>query len=111
MDITTLMGGMIDVTKMRAKMFTPIGYFKTVTPLSGSIVYFHVYTLDMPTNKLQNFLRGMSKKVIIWHHWAVSEFQFLHKDIYGRGDINKLSAKFSNVFGISDVGICLTIDV
>ena len=68
MEISTLMGGMIAVTKMRAKMFMPIGYFETVKPLSGSVRDCYVATLDMPTDKLQTFLRDMSKKVITWNH-------------------------------------------
>ena len=64
MEIVTLMGGMIAVTKMSATMFMPIGYFEAVKPFSMSIRYFHVDTLDIPTDKLQTFLHGMSKKVI-----------------------------------------------
>ena len=37
MGITNLMGVMIAVTKIRAKMFMLIGYFEKVKPLSGSI--------------------------------------------------------------------------
>ena len=57
----------------------------------------------MPTDKLQTFLRGMSKKVVTWHHLAVGVFLFLYKDIYGRGDINKWYVNVANVLGISDV--------
>ena len=111
MEITTLMVGMIAVTKMRATMFMPIGYFEMVKTLSGSVIDFHVATLDMPTDKLQTFLCDMSKKVITWKHWAVGAFQFLHKDIYGRGDINKRYANVANVLSISDVSTRLTINV
>ena len=111
MDISTLMRGMIAVTEMRANMFMPIGYFKTVKPLSGSVRDCHVATLDITTEKLQTFLRGMLNKVITWNHWAVGEFQFLHKDIYGRGDINKRYANIAKVIGIADVITHLTINV
>ena len=111
MEIATLMGGMIAVTKIRAKMFMPIGYFETVKPLSGSVRYFHVATLNMPTDKLQTFLRDISKKVITWHHRAVSAFQYLHKNIYGRGDINNQYVNVANVLGISDVSTRLRINV
>ena len=56
MEIFALMEGMISVTKMRAKMFMPIGYFETVKPLSRSVIDFHVDMLDMPTYNLQTFL-------------------------------------------------------
>ena len=105
------MGGMIDVTEIRAKMFMPIGYFKTMKPLSGSVRDCHVAMLDMPTDKLQNFLRDMSKKVITWHHRAVGAFQFLHKYIYRRGYINKRYVNVVNVLGIADVSTNLTINV
>ena len=88
-----------------------IGYFETVKPLSGSVRDFHVAKLDIPTNKLKNFLCGMLKKVITWHHQAIDAFQFLHKDIYGRWDINKQYANVANVLGIADVSTRLTIDV
>ena len=88
-EIATITGGMIDVTKMLAKMFILIGYFDMVKPLSGSIRDYRVATLYIPTDKLQTFLRDMLKKVITWHHRAVGVFQYLHNDIYGRGDINK----------------------
>ena len=81
----------------------PIGYFETVKPLSGSVRYCQVATLDMPTDKLQTFLYGMSEKVVTWHHQAVSAFLFLHKYIYGRGDINKRYANVEKVLGIADV--------
>ena len=74
MEITTLMGGMIAVTEMRAKIFMPIGYFETVKPLSMSVRDFRVAKLDIPTDKLQNFIRDMSKKVITWHQRAVGAF-------------------------------------
>ena len=105
------MGGMIAVTNFFAKIFMPIGYFETVKPLSGSVRDCHVATLDLPTDKLQTFLRGMSKKVITWHHRAVGAFRFLHKDIYGRGDINKRYVNVANFLGIADVNTCLTINV
>ena len=92
-------------------MFMLIGYFETVKPFSRSVRDFNVATLDMPTYKLQTFLREISKKVITWHHWAVGIFQFLHKDIYGRGDINKRYANSSNVLIISDVNTHLKINV
>ena len=111
MDIATLMGGMIAVTKMCANMFMPIGYFETVIPLSRIIRDFHVAPLDIPTDKLQTFLHGMSKKVITWYHRAVSAFQFLHKYIYGRGDINSRYVNVANVLGIADMSTRLTIDV
>ena len=65
----------------------------------------------MPTNNLQNFLRDMSKKVITWHHQAVGAFQFLHKDIYRRGDTNKRYVTVANVLGIVDVSTSLPINV
>ena len=65
MEIVTLMGGMM-----------PIRYSDTVKRLSSRFRDFHVATLDMPTDKLQNFLRGMPKKVIAWNHWDLSAFQF-----------------------------------
>ena len=92
-------------------MFMLIGYFDTVKPLSGSVRDFHVATLDMPIDKLQNFLREISKKVITWHHRSVGIFQFLHKDIYGRVDINKRYANSANVLMISDMSTRLTINV
>ena len=52
MDIFALMEGIISVTKMRAKMFMPIGYFDMVKPFYGSVRDFHVDTLDMPNDKL-----------------------------------------------------------
>ena len=103
MDIATLIGGMIAVSEMRSKMFIPIRYFKTVKSLPGSIQDGHVDTVDMTTNKLQNILRSMSKKVVTWHHWAVNSFLFVHKDIYGRVDINKLYFNVENVLSIDDV--------
>ena len=84
MDINNLMGGNIAVTIMRANIFLSIGYFETIKPLSGSVRDCHVAMLDIPTDKLQTFLRDISKKVITWHHRDVGAFQFLHKDIYGR---------------------------
>ena len=48
MDIVTLIGGTVVVTEICAKMFMPIGYFETVKPLSGSVIYFHVAMLDIP---------------------------------------------------------------
>ena len=111
MDIATLMGGMLAVTKMSAKMFIPIGYFKTVKPLSRSIRYFHVAMLDMPTDKLQNFLCDTSNKFITWNHRDVGAFQFIHKDIYGRGDMNKRYSNVANVHCIADVSTRLTINV
>ena len=105
------MGGMLAVTEMRAKMFISIGYFETVKPLSGSVRYCHVSTLNMKTNKLQNFLRDMPKKNIAWHHQAIGAFQFLHKEIYGRGDINKRYANVTNLLGIADVSTRLTNNV
>ena len=92
-------------------MFMLIEYFDTVKPLSGSVRYFHVATLDMPIDKLQTFLHEISKKVITWHHRSVGIFQSLHKDIYGRGDINKRYANSANVLIISDVSTRLTINV
>ena len=109
-DIATLMGGMIAVNEMRAKMFMLIGYFETVKPFSRSVRDFHVATLDMPIYKLQTFLHEISKKVITWHHWAVGIFQFLHKDIYGRGDINKRYANSANVLIIFDMSTRLKIN-
>ena len=105
-----LMGG-IAVAKMRAKMFMPIGYFETVKPLSGSVKECHVDMLDMKINKLQTMIRCMLNKVITWNNWAFCTFQFLHKDIYGRGDINKRYAHVANVLGIADVSTHLTIIV
>ena len=84
MDINNLMGGNIAVTIMRANIFLSIGYFETIKPLSGSVRDCHVAMLDIPTDKLQKFLRNIPKKVITWHHRDVGAFQFLHKDIYGR---------------------------
>ena len=52
MDIATLMGGMIAITEMWAKMFMPIVYFDMVKPLYRRVRDFHVATLDMPTEKL-----------------------------------------------------------
>ena len=80
---------MIAITEMSANIFMPIGYSAMVKPLSGSVVDCHVAKLDMPNDKLQTFLRGMSNKVVTWHHWAVNSFLFLHKYIYGSVDINK----------------------
>ena len=111
LEIANLMGGMIAVIKMCAKMFIPVGYFDTVKSLSGSIRYFHVATLDMPNDNLQNFLCDMSKKFITWHHRAVGAFQFLHKGIYGRVDINKLYVNVANFLGIYNVSTRLTINV
>ena len=102
-DIATLIGGMIAVSEMLSKMFMPIGYFKTVKPLSGSVQDYHVATLDIPTNKIQTLLRSMSKKVVAWHHWAVNSFLFIHKDIYVRVDINKLYFNVANVLSIANV--------
>ena len=104
------MGGMIAVTKMRAKMFMPIGYFKTVKHLPGSVRDCHVAMLDMPNYKFQNFLCDMSKKVIKCHHQAVGAIQFIHKDIYGREYINKWYANVANVLGITDMSTRLTIN-
>ena len=111
MEIATLMGVMIAVTKIWAKVFMSIGYFDTMKPLSGSVRDFRVATLDMTTDKLQNFLRGMSKKVITWRHWPVGEFKFLNKDIYGRVYINKRYVNVANVLGITNMSTCLTINV
>ena len=111
MEISNLMVGMIDVTEMCAKMFMPIGYFETVTPLSVSVRDSHIGMLDMPTDRLQTFLCFMSKKFITCNHWAVGLFQFLYKDIYGRGDINKRYVNVANFLGIADVNTCLTINV
>ena len=111
MDIATLMGVMVAVTEMCVKMFMLVVYFKTVKPLSGIVRYFHVDTLDMPINKLQTLLCGISKKIITWKHQAVGAFQFLHKDIYGRGDINKRYVNVANVLGIADVSTRLKINV
>ena len=110
MGIAILMGGMVAVAKIRSKTFMPIGYFDTVKPLSGSIRDFHVATLDIPTDKLQNFLRGMLKNIITWNHRAFGASQFIHKYIYGRGDINKRYANVPNVLGIVDVSTILTIN-
>ena len=109
--IATLMGGMIAVTNFFAKIFMPIGYFETVKPLSGSVRDCRVATLDMPTDKLQTFLCDISNKVTTWHHRAVGAFQFLHKDIYGRLNINNWYANVSNVLVIYYVSTRLTIDV
>ena len=92
-------------------MFMLIGYFETVKPLFGSVRYFHVDTLDMPTDKLQTFLCEISNKFITWDHRAVDIFQFLHKYIYVRGDINKRYINSANVLIISDVSTHLTINV
>ena len=108
MDIATLMGGTIAVTEMRVKMFMLIVYFKTVKTLSGSVRDCHVATLNMPTHKLQNFLCGMSKKVTTWNHRVIDAFQFLHKDIYARGDINKRYENVANVLRLSNVSTRLT---
>ena len=102
MEIVTLMGGMIVVTKMRAKMFMQIEYFETVKPLSGIAGDCHVATLDIPTDELQNFLRGMLKKVFTWHYQAVGAFIFLHKEIYGEGYHNRY-ANVANVLGIHEM--------
>ena len=110
-DIATLIRGMIAVTKMSDNIFMRIGYFKTVKPLSGSIRYFHVAMLYMTTDKLQNFLLDMLKKFITWHHRDVRAFQFLHKDIYRRLDINKWYANLTKVIGIYDLSTRLTINV
>ena len=110
-DIATLMGGMIAITKICAKKFMPIGYFNTVKPLSRSVRDFYVTTLDMPTNKLQTFLREILKKVVAWHHRAVGAFQFIGKYIYGRVYINKGYANVSNVIDIYDVSTHLTINI
>ena len=109
--IATLMGVIIFVTEMRARMFIPVGYFETVKTLSGSVRDCHVATLDMPTNKLQTFFHDMSKKVITWHHWDVGAFRFIHKDIYGSGDINKRYVNVANILGIADVSTLLTINL
>ena len=89
----------------------PIGYLETVNPFFGSARYFHVAMLDTPNDKLQTFLRGMSKKVITWQHWAVGAFKFLHKDIYGRGYINKRYANIANVLGIANMSTHIKINV
>ena len=111
MDISILREGMRAITKIRAKMFMPMRYLEVVESLSGSVQYCHVSTLDMPTNKLQTFLRYMSNKVIKWHHQAVSEFQFIHKKIYGRRDIKKRYVNVAKILDIADVSTCLTINV
>ena len=97
------MRGMIAVTGMCANIFIPLGQFKTVKTLSGSVGDCHVATLDMPTDKIQNFLRGMLKKVVPWHHQAVGAFLFIQKEICGRGYINKRYVSVANVLGIADV--------
>ena len=89
MEISTIIGGVISITKIYSKMFMLIGYFDMVKLLSRSVQYCHAATLYMPTNKLQTFLLGMSKKFFTWHHQADDAFLFLHKNIYGRGYINK----------------------
>ena len=115
MEIAALMGGMIALTKMSTNMFMLIGYFETVKPLSGSIRDFHILMLDMPTDKLQTFLCDTSKKVITCHHRAVVAFQSLHKDLYGRRDINNQYDNVGNILGISHLStrltICLTINL
>ena len=51
MNIDTLMGCMIAVSGMHAKMFIPIGYFKVVKPLSGSVRDCHVTKLYRQTDR------------------------------------------------------------
>ena len=44
----------------------------------------------------------MLKKVVTWHHRAVSAFLCIQKYIYGRGDINKWYVSVAKILGISD---------
>ena len=64
----------------------------------------------MLTDKLQTYLREISNKVIEWHHQYVGAFQFIHKNIYGRGYINKRYVNVANFLVIADVSTRLTIN-